>query len=44
MFAVLQSAGAGGYGVAAVYSGIQLVGGAVAASGALSLSKADTTA
>ncbi|KAH0425479.1 hypothetical protein CcaCcLH18_10938 [Colletotrichum camelliae] len=44
VFAVLQSAGAGGFGVAAVYSGIQLVGGAVAASGALSSSTPDTTA
>ncbi|KAE9571020.1 hypothetical protein CGMCC3_g12981 [Colletotrichum fructicola] len=44
VFAVLQSAGAGGYGIAAVYGGVQLVGGAVAASGALSLSKVDTTA
>ncbi|KAK1841124.1 hypothetical protein CCHR01_16243 [Colletotrichum chrysophilum] len=44
VFAVLQSAGARGYGVAAEHSGIQLVGGAVVASGALSLSKTDTTA
>ncbi|GJC90556.1 hypothetical protein ColLi_13394 [Colletotrichum liriopes] len=44
VFAVLQSAGAGGYGVGAVQSGFQLAGSATAVSGALSLFRADTTA
>ncbi|KAK2054928.1 hypothetical protein LY76DRAFT_521478 [Colletotrichum caudatum] len=42
-FAVLQSAGAGGYGLAAVHGGIQLAGSVTAVSGAVALSKTEAT-
>ncbi|KAH9225548.1 hypothetical protein K456DRAFT_43755 [Colletotrichum gloeosporioides 23] len=43
VFAICQSAGAGGYGVAAVHGAIQFAGGLTAASGVIALSKTEAT-